>query len=143
MNEEKTIGLTSFTAILGSVISNLRKKQGVGQDALARKLNITASTLSRMENGESSITVDQLYALSSALEIKPHQIIQAAEKFEEALRQAGISSVAEKSELLETTHAVFKGASLALIAGPIGSAISEGLKAAKDFKGWGTSTPDK
>lgn len=135
MSSAQTLGVTSFSAILGIVIARLRKDAGIGQDALAKKLNITASTLSRMENGESAITIDQLYTASKALEVEPHKIIKAVEEMEASLNKVGIRSVVEKSELLNTTRAVFKGASLSAI-GSVGAVGAVLGVAAKELKAW-------
>ncbi|MCK9238471.1 MAG: helix-turn-helix transcriptional regulator [Thiohalomonadaceae bacterium] len=144
MNDKSRVGITSFPAVLGTVIANLRKEMGIGQAELAQKIGITASTLSRIENGESAMTIDQLYITCNFLGIKPHELLAAAEKVEEGLQNSGVEAVREQAKLSSLqsksgtfpSPAVLKGASLLpfalpFIAGPVGLLVTAALAANK------------
>jgi len=47
---------TTYSNLLGLVIQELREKQGLSQQELAEKLNVTRVTVSKIENGQSEIT---------------------------------------------------------------------------------------
>lgn len=144
MNDKSRIGVTSFTAVLGTVIAYYRKKKNIGQAELANKMGITASTLSRIENGESAMSIDQLYMACNFLGIKTHVLLAAAEELEERLQQKGIDAVTgpEKSTSSKNKDEAFpsltvlKGSSLLPFAlpflGPIGGLI--GAAALATFK---------
>lgn len=125
MIDSNRVGTTSFPAVLGTVIANLRKEMDIGQSELALKLGITASTLSRIENGESAMTIDQLYVASEAFGVKPHQLLAAAEEVEEGLQKTGVDAVGERSKLANSNSkggaytTILKGASLFPFALPI------------------------
>lgn len=137
MSKNNRIGITSFPAVLGTVISNQRKAMNIGQSELANKLGVTASTLSRIENGESAMTIDQLYLVSEAFSMKPHQLLAAAEELEEGLKKAGVDAVGERSKLDDSNSkegsyvTVLKGASLLPFAlpilGPIGAILAAAI----------------
>lgn len=144
MNDKNRVGVTSFPAVLGTVVAYYRKIKNIGQAELATKMGITASTLSRIENGESAMTIDQLYMACNFLGVKTHVLLAAAEELEDGLQQKGIEAVTEQKKLTSSqsedgnvlSPAVLKGASLLPFAlpflGPIGAAI--GVAALVAFK---------
>lgn len=142
MNDKNRIGVTSFPAVLGTVIANLRKELAIGQTELAQKIGITASTLSRIENGESAMTIDQLYMTCNFLGVKPHKLLAAAEEVEEGLHNSGVEAVREQAKLSRLQSksdtfapAVLKGASLLPFAlpflGPVGLLATAALAVTK------------
>lgn len=53
---------------LGDKIRVVREKRGYSQEQLAEKMNINRSTISKIENGKFSITVDYLVRFSIFLD---------------------------------------------------------------------------
>ena len=53
---------------LGDKIRIVREKRGYSQEQLAEKMNINRSTISKIENGKFSITVDYLVRFSIFLD---------------------------------------------------------------------------
>lgn len=51
-------------------VKKIRTAMGVTQSHLARKLNVSAMTYSRIENGESKLDVERLKVISAALGIE-------------------------------------------------------------------------
>jgi transcriptional regulator with XRE-family HTH domain len=53
----------SFSAVLGSLINSKRTNKGLTQDELAKKIRITRVTLSKIENGDTNMSVPKLALL--------------------------------------------------------------------------------
>ena len=75
----------SFSALVGFVIVSIRKEKLLEQAAIAQKMGITQASYSRLENGKSALSVDQLYAVSKVLGITIDDLFYAISK---ALSQA-------------------------------------------------------
>lgn len=65
---------------LGIVIAALRKRQGLSQDALAAKADISRSTLSAIEaaNMTRMFSVDTLYKIADALGVKAGDLLNSS-----------------------------------------------------------------
>jgi transcriptional regulator with XRE-family HTH domain len=59
--------ITTYSAVLGHVISALRQQQGLQQPALAAALGISQASYSRLEGGKAMWTFDQLISAGQAL----------------------------------------------------------------------------
>ncbi|MBS6628808.1 MAG: helix-turn-helix transcriptional regulator [Clostridiales bacterium] len=66
--------------ILGGVIKKLREDRHLSQEVLSGLANIDRSHLSKIELGRRSPTVNALYKIADALNIKASEILIAAEK---------------------------------------------------------------
>jgi|TARA_R110001583_G_scaffold195453_1_gene373772 transcriptional regulator with XRE-family HTH domain len=75
----------SFSALVGFVLVSIRKEKLLEQGAIAQKMGITQASYSRLENGKSALSVDQLYAVSKVLGITIDDLFYAISK---ALNQA-------------------------------------------------------
>jgi transcriptional regulator with XRE-family HTH domain len=75
----------SFSALVGFVIVSIRKEKLLEQGVIAQKMGITQASYSRLENGKSALSVDQLYAVSKVLGITIDDLFYAISK---ALSQA-------------------------------------------------------
>lgn len=82
---------TTYPAIVGRILVGLRKDSGIGQDELAESIGITQSTLSRVERGESALTVGQLARAAKRLGEKANSILFTADKAVEELNAQGIN----------------------------------------------------
>jgi transcriptional regulator with XRE-family HTH domain len=82
---------TTSEAVLGAVLVALRKGHSVNQAAVANAVGVGASTWSRIEKGESTLSVGQLRAAAKFLSETPASILEKAEKFEHRLQSDGVS----------------------------------------------------
>jgi transcriptional regulator with XRE-family HTH domain len=89
MSEMKTV--TTYGAILGAVLGQIRTTGGLKQSDLAEAVGIGASTWSRIEKGESALSTDQLKLAADALKIPPGRILDMVEMAEKATAQKGIT----------------------------------------------------
>lgn len=67
---------------LGLAIRQLREKSGKTQEAVAHEAEITASTLSVIERGESNPTWGTMQGIAAALGVPVSTLAKAAEKLE-------------------------------------------------------------
>lgn len=88
-SEEGLKWVASSNTILGHVLALIRRKRGLTQVQLAHTLGLAGSTWSRIEKGESSLTVEQLRAAAEALGISAATLLGLAAQGEEALRRYG------------------------------------------------------
>ncbi|MBA5248217.1 MAG: transcriptional regulator [Gammaproteobacteria bacterium] len=66
--KEKPKSMISFSSVLGSLISIKRKEQGISQEQLARKIQLTRLTLSKIESGDTNISAQKLAYLDTIFE---------------------------------------------------------------------------
>lgn len=76
---------TTYPAIVGQVLVNERKTRGLDQAAMADAVGVNQSTWSRVERGESAMTLDQLSKAAAALNARPSTILASADKAADAL----------------------------------------------------------
>jgi transcriptional regulator with XRE-family HTH domain len=62
---------TSIPAVIGSLIAKRRIERDLSQTDAAHFLDIGTSSWSRIESGETSMTIDQLFAICKGLDLKP------------------------------------------------------------------------
>lgn len=56
-------------------LKELRLEKGLTQEEIAKILNVKQGTISRYENGERSLTQEQIVKLSIALEVTPNVLL--------------------------------------------------------------------
>jgi transcriptional regulator with XRE-family HTH domain len=56
-----------LSILIGRQIKEARKKKGISQKELAKTLNYSQTTISKLEAGKIDLTVGNLYALATAL----------------------------------------------------------------------------
>ena len=85
-----------YDEILGQIVSTERKKLGLDQKELAKILEINQPALSRIERGESAVSVAMLLKLSDAFKMPASQLIERFQFIIERLREDSISVVPKK-----------------------------------------------
>lgn len=68
-----------FGTSIGNLIKRLRREKGISQEVLSSFAGIARSHLSMIENGTKIPNLQTIWKLSSALGLKPHQIIKMIE----------------------------------------------------------------
>lgn len=81
---------TTYPAVLGKTIVEIRKDKTISQGDLAGAVNVTASTWSKIERGVSALTIEQLVLAAKALDKTPGYIVKAADDAAAQLRLQGI-----------------------------------------------------
>lgn len=111
--------VTSYPAIVGSLIAQARSEAGLRQDELAERARVPQSTLSRIERGSAHLTLNQLRKIAPVLGRQPSQIVALAEQAESLLQMNGadVKEVIEPDALKRDAAIFLSGVALtALIA---------------------------
>lgn len=82
---------TTYQAIVGRVLVRIRKEIGVEQGALAKAVGVNQSTWSRIERGESTLSVEQLFLAASFLRINPSVVILESEAALKSLKNQNVA----------------------------------------------------
>jgi len=75
---------TSYPALVGAVLVNLREERRLKQVDLASQVGLAACTWSRIENGASALSIDQLAQVAQALSVRPGEILRHADHASDA-----------------------------------------------------------
>jgi len=67
---------TTYSAVLGVVLANLRKRLGVDQRDMADRMGLSQASYSRLEGGKSAFSVDQMFQAATALDIAADELNQ-------------------------------------------------------------------
>lgn len=81
---------TTYPSVVGTVIEKLRKNAGVNQSEIASHLGVTQATWSRIEAGNSALTIEQLMQVAEKLGNKPGDILHIADQSVRQLESQGI-----------------------------------------------------
>jgi transcriptional regulator with XRE-family HTH domain len=110
---------TTYPAIVGGVLAQIRNQSGLRQEELAQALGITQATLSRIEKGQSSITVEHLRLAAQKLGHTPAVILSYADQTEVNMQTQGITVAPTRDSLNKTLVIIGAAALLAIIAAAI------------------------
>ncbi|HTQ12950.1 MAG TPA: helix-turn-helix transcriptional regulator [Rhizomicrobium sp.] len=92
----KPVPKISYSALLGRLIQHHRERIGLSQSQVAAALGIMQPAYSRIEKGDTSITVTQLRAASHALQLSPSHLLNEADRWAQQLRGRGVTVTDEK-----------------------------------------------
>ncbi|MCY1260062.1 transcriptional regulator, y4mF family [compost metagenome] len=113
--------VTTYAAIVGAVLAQVRSAGGLTQGDLAKAVGIGPSTWSRIEKGESSLSVDQLKLAADALNLPASQILEMVDLAEKTTAEKGIAR--EPVGHLKWTTAAATGAIAAGMIPVVGSVL--------------------
>ncbi|GAB6968922.1 MULTISPECIES: helix-turn-helix domain-containing protein [Komagataeibacter] len=91
--------ITSYPAVLGAVLQFYRKKQTLSQGDIAREAGVNTSTWSRIENGETAMTVEQLAAAAEVMCITPSELLRDVETKILFLKERGVITKKYRTEV--------------------------------------------
>lgn len=81
---------TSIDAVLGLILSNIRKNKKKSQDEAATFIGVTKQAISNMENGRSRFAVVQVYQLCAFYGVEPCKVFNA---LDEALKNNEVNVI--------------------------------------------------
>lgn len=116
MSSKSLRNIVSYPAIVGQVISNLRKINKIDQVDFAVSIGVKQSTLSRIENGTSALTMEQLAMAADELYVTPGYILDLADESVADLQRQGIEIQNSRiSEGLDKGMVVLGAAAIAAV----------------------------
>ena len=90
MSSKSLRNIVSYPAIVGQVLSKLRKNDKFEQADFAKIIGVTQSTLSRIETGASALTIEQLAMAADELYVTPAYVLELADESVQDLQRQGI-----------------------------------------------------
>lgn len=87
-----------YARVLGAVVEHLRKRLSITQEAMAKAIGVSQSAYSRLEKGQSAMSVVQLRAISVQLGLPPEAIVHDSEGYAAQLQQQGVSITQERPD---------------------------------------------
>jgi len=123
-------GNTTYPALVGNVVARLRKEQGLGQAEFAATVGLGQSTWSRVEKGQSALTVEQLARTAAALGLKPHELLRIVDGASERLAEQGIGTLLDR---IGANNMALLGA--IPVVGPTLTAVLSGVSTYRQYAG--------
>lgn len=87
---------TTYSAVLGQVIEDKRKKINLSQGDLAKALGISQPSWSRIEKGQAVMNAEQLNVVADALGEETHTLMAEVDKRIKLLKSGGVEIVTSK-----------------------------------------------
>jgi transcriptional regulator with XRE-family HTH domain len=116
MQQEPVKPATSYPSIVGGVLSNLRAQNGMHQKDLAEAVGVTQATWSRIESGQTNVTLEHLRSAAKTLGMQPSQVLAFADESEIEAQSRGVIVTGTKNELeIHPGLALIAGAALGVI----------------------------
>lgn len=102
MNHESPRLGTTYQSVLGAVINALRTSGGkmITQSDIAHRLGVTVSTWSRIERGESALSLEQLLEVALFLNLPLSKLFKNVEEQIENIKKQGVSVAVSKDALV-------------------------------------------
>ena len=85
---------TSYSAVLGVLLANIRREKGLEQSKVAEKMGLSQASYSRLESGSSSFSVDQMFLAAEAVGVSSAELTDRLNKTINRLRASGVKIVA-------------------------------------------------
>jgi transcriptional regulator with XRE-family HTH domain len=85
-----------YTTLVGRLLQHYRQQRGLQQADVAAALGILQPAYSRIEKGDTSITVTQLRIVARALNMRASRILDEADRWTQTLRTQGVMVTDEK-----------------------------------------------
>lgn len=127
-----SVVVTSYPAILGAMLQAKRKALGLSQTDVATAAGVNTSTWSRIENGESAMTVEQLVSAAVVFESTPGRLLDDVQTRVQQLKEMGVEVTNTRSaveDLLDGKGPMaipLVGAALAAALVPLGAIPAAG-----------------
>lgn len=101
---------TTYRAVLGKVLELRRKALHWNQQEVAKRLGTSQSAWSRVETGQSNISVEELAVVAHVLETNPEAVLRDVERSVEHLQKRGVTVLIGQPKAEGNTGAALLGA---------------------------------
>jgi transcriptional regulator with XRE-family HTH domain len=96
MSNASPKGVVPYASIVGKLLQQQREARGILQTSVAEDVGLSQSAYSRLEKGESAMSITQLRQISQVIGAQPDLILAEAEKHATALKRRGVEVTEEK-----------------------------------------------
>ncbi|NNN18756.1 MAG: helix-turn-helix transcriptional regulator [Acidimicrobiaceae bacterium] len=86
----------TYATLVGRIVEHHRKQQGIHQEAVAQTVGISQSAYSRLEKGQTAMSVTQLRLIAEVLNTTPERLLQHTAQYANQLRAQGVDVTDEK-----------------------------------------------
>lgn len=134
-----TTYIATYDSIVSIAVANIREQKGITQADLAEAVGVSPSTWSRIESGQTGLSLDQLKKASDRLGFKPHEVLQISDMLIEKVPDVEVASKKDIETAVKAAGIAGKAMGIAGVAaasfavplsGPIlGAALGVGLTA--------------
>lgn len=94
-----------YNMLIGKILQRHREQIGKNQSEIAEVAGLTQSAYSRIESGQSSLTLAHLHAITDALGIKPDEVLKETDQIAGKLLSQNVSVPFDKPENSDDTKA--------------------------------------
>ena len=91
--EIMNIEQTTYSAVLGVVMANIRKSCSVEQADMAERMGLSQASYSRLEGGKSIFSIDQMFQAAMALNMSGEELNRRLNNTVAQLKANGVSVV--------------------------------------------------
>jgi len=91
-------GVVPYSVVVGRVLQQRRTQLGLHQKNLAAALGITQSAYSRLESGDTALSLTQLRIAAAVLQAPASAILASAEQYANYLQLQGVQITDEKKD---------------------------------------------
>jgi len=111
------VNRTTYNAVVGRLLASYRETQGLEQAELAERLHMSQPSWSRIERGETNVTMEVLAKAALALNTSPGEIVDKTEQAKQGLEKLGIEVLLERPNKTsgEVVLALLAGAALGFL----------------------------
>jgi transcriptional regulator with XRE-family HTH domain len=88
----------TYARVVGAVVEHHRKAKGITQEQMAKAINVSQSAYSRLEQGQSAMSVSQLRAIAAQLEIPQATLVAHADQYAAQLRAQHVTVTDDKPD---------------------------------------------
>lgn len=115
MQKSHMMPVATYPAIVGGVLSDLRKRANLRQEDVAKAIGVAQTTWSRIETGQSSATVEHLKLAAEHLGYPPSDILYFADQAACHLKNQGVEIKITREEVDFKAVAIVSAVTLAAI----------------------------
>ena len=128
---------TTYSAILGQILKEFRKNKGMDQSHIAKEMGMNRSSWSRIESGNTMMTIQQLQKASDIFKTEANAILLEADNIASAMKDKGYKVHYDSPKEVQAKSSGSQG--LALIGAAalgllVGSLLSSNTASADDKK---------
>jgi transcriptional regulator with XRE-family HTH domain len=94
-----------YNVLLGKILQRQREVIGKSQSEIAEATGFTQSAYSRIESGQTVLTISSLRTIAETLALKADEVIKEADRLAKELESQGVSVPVEKPESSDNAKA--------------------------------------